>query len=99
MIETLLHKGSAVDGEDAKGLSPLQFACIEGFTAAVEMFVFHGAMVNKTGPKGKTAVCFAEEQGHHDVLRVLLANGGQINVKDEYGTTPFGLYILLKTIN
>jgi ankyrin repeat protein len=86
MIKTLLKKGSAVD-EKENGLSPLQCACIHGMTAVVKILLFHNATVNKPGPKGRTALHFAVENDHKDIVKLLKQNGARIDVQDIFLAT------------
>ena len=51
----------------------------------VELLLKLGADANFKDSTGKPALCAAAEQGHLNVLQILLKNGGYIDLKDADG--------------
>lgn len=52
----------------------------------VKMLLEHGAMVDAQTPEGHTALHFAADRGHPDVVRRLLANGASRDIVCPDGT-------------
>ena len=59
----------------------LMIAAWEGNIPLMELFVAHGADVNKTNASGEPALLHAAWRGHLDAVKWLLAHGAQINRK------------------
>jgi ankyrin repeat protein len=51
--------------------TPLHIAAWRGFNSVVRVLLRHGADVNATSAEGMTAIDFAEERGHLDIVREL----------------------------
>jgi ankyrin repeat protein len=68
-------------------------AVLRGDLLAVQGFISKGADVNANNNDGGriTALIVATEEGHKEVVRLLLANGADINVKDKNGETALML--------
>jgi ankyrin repeat protein len=45
-------------------------------------------LANKTLPSGRHPLCTAADYGQTEVVRYLIDNGADVNVKDRYGITP-----------
>jgi len=43
--------------------------------------------INKKDKNGNTALIWASQEGHIEIVKSLLANGANINEKDKYGNT------------
>jgi ankyrin repeat protein len=43
--------------------------------------------VNAKNKDGRTALMFASERGHKEVVKLLIEKGAGVNVKDKYGWT------------
>ncbi len=66
------------------------WACGYGRTNSVEFLLTQGISV-RDGGEGETALHHAAYGGHPDVVRLLLARGADVNVKDtSYDATPLG---------
>jgi hypothetical protein len=66
-------------------------AARKGDTAAVKAFLDKGIDVNTKTRYGATALSYACDKGHTEVVRLLLERGANPDVKDTfYGATPMG---------
>ncbi|MFL5343103.1 MAG: PQQ-binding-like beta-propeller repeat protein [Gemmataceae bacterium] len=64
-------------------------AARKGDVAAVKAALDAGADVNARTPYGATALSFAADKGHGEVVKLLIARKADVNVKDTfYGATP-----------
>src|ERR1044071_7845592 len=64
-------------------------AARKGDVAAVKAFLDKGVDVNTKTRYGATALSYACDKGHTEVVRLLLERGADPNVKDSfYGATP-----------
>ena len=66
-------------------------AARKGDTAAVKTFLDKGVDVNSKTRYGATALSYACDKGHVEVVRLLIERGADVNVKDTfYGEVPLG---------
>jgi len=64
-------------------------AARKGDAKAIEALLARGVNVNAPFRYNATALSYACDRGHTDVVKVLLAHGADVNVKDSfYGATP-----------
>lgn len=83
--ESLIGKGANVNAADDTGVTPLMLACINGSASMVDRLLKAGALPN-VGQE--TAVMAAARTGNVDVMKLLLAHGGDVNAKEsERGQT------------
>jgi ankyrin repeat protein len=47
-----------------------------------------GADVNTKNVLGYTPLHFAAEQGHNEIVELLIANGADVNARNQWGRTP-----------
>lgn len=81
--EALLAAGCAIDSADDEGRRPLHEAAFFGRLDMVKFLTRNGALMDAPiHPFGYTALYYAVEQGHHAVVRTLLAAGAHIGVAD-----------------
>lgn len=71
---TMIERGAALNIPNEDGFTPLVLASRQGMLQAVEELLGKGLDVNSTA-KGWTAVMHAADQGHNDVVELLLNNG------------------------
>src|SRR6266702_5988082 len=66
-------------------------AAKKGDVKAVKELIDKGADVNAATPYGATALSYAADKGHLEVVKLLLANKANVNTKDTfYKETPLG---------
>jgi ankyrin repeat protein len=83
--ELLIKAGADVNAQDKTEVTPLVLACLNGSAPMVDLLLKAGALPNV----GKdTAVMMAARTGNADVMKLLLAKGGNVNTKEsERGQT------------
>ena len=77
-----------VSRRDLNGMTPLQWAALEGRTNVVELLLTHGSEVGAGNNDGMTPLHWAASEGHKDVVRLLLAHEAKVNARDRFGMTP-----------
>eukprot|EP00808_Paulinella_micropora_P008787 g69471.t1 len=103
LAQALLAQHAAVDQPDGNSLTALMLACNEGWSLTVQVLLAHGASVRAQNadsyvklsgiplysPGGRTGLHFAAEQGHLEVVQLLLACPDiQADLPDNDGMTP-----------
>jgi hypothetical protein len=69
----------------------LREAAKKGDARAVESLLGRGADANARTPYGATAILYASDKGHVEVVKILLKHKADVNLKDTfYGGTPLG---------
>jgi hypothetical protein len=73
-----------------EGKTQLHHCAINGFTTSVKRLLsIRNINVNvKDDLKGATPLHYAAENGHIEIARLLLQNGAEVNVRNNYGNTP-----------
>ena len=87
----LRYKGNEIDVNqgDHCGRTPIQFACIMGKTNILKMLIkFPGAQINKLDDEGMNALHYASKHGNADVVKLLLDQNCDVNVKNSAFMTP-----------
>jgi ankyrin repeat protein len=73
----------------------LHIAAFFGLRKIAERLIFNGADVKETDEGGTTAMHLAAENGHDEVVLVLVKNGANIDAREtKYGQTPLHLAAL-----
>jgi ankyrin repeat protein len=103
-IKKLLEDGVYVDGADdepgGKGETPLLAAVSKGQAAAVELLLDNGADQTRVNQDREAALHLAAKGGRNDIIKVLLAHGGDVNMATKregdylYGLTPLHLAVV-----
>lgn len=70
---------------------------IESATAIARYLIALGADVNKVGPFGWTALHAAAYHGRNEIIKVLVDNGAEPNVMDDFGQTPLSIAYAIVT--
>ena len=100
-VELMLLRGADVNRPDANGITPLMVAARYTYRTGAEMTKFlldKGALVNAKTKKDSTALMFAcspvakhYEDEYVKVVKMLIAKGAQLNVKNQMGATPLNV--------
>jgi ankyrin repeat protein len=67
---------------------PLAWAARHGQMGMVRLLVQKGANIHATGHLGRTALEYAAEEGHEEIVEFLLDQEAQKNIREKYGVTP-----------
>jgi len=89
IMKLLIEKGAEVNIEDADGMTPLYWAAINN-NAHITKFLIEdkGAEVDYEGINSTTALIEASKHGYIDIVKLLIANGANINIKASVSKTP-----------
>ncbi len=94
MLAFLLQEGQQIERRNRYGYTPLLLAVRAGEAEAVAFLAERGAAVNvfsirpHGGRPGKPALHEAVWDNNAEIVRVLLAHGADVNIEDNFGTTP-----------
>jgi ankyrin repeat protein len=87
-VSAMLKKDPALANFiDSNAWSPLRTAALENNAEMIKLLLDHGADIDKTAG-GRTALFEAAAQGSVDALKVLLAAGAGVDVRDSHQATP-----------
>jgi len=79
MLQTLLEGGASANEELPLGRRPLMLAARSGVVAAVQVLLDQGAEPNASETqRGTNALMQAADQGHAEVIALLVANGADV---------------------
>jgi ankyrin repeat protein len=92
VIQALLKAGAPVACDDQNGYTALMHAAVYGHAGAVKLLAGSrvsgsAGRVNVRTARGATSLMMASEQGHAEVVAVLLGAGADVNAKDYKGCT------------
>lgn len=88
VMKLLIRKGAKVDAKaNDAGVAALLLAAVNGKEAAVQLLVQTGANVNETDNEGHTPLMEAAGKGHAQIVKFLLGNHADPDVKDAKGLT------------
>src|SRR5262245_11984351 len=80
LMKDLLHYGANVDAVAISGRTVLMDAASRGLTEAVQIILGAGAAINtRTASEQKTALMLASDEGHTDIVRMLLDQRADVN--------------------
>lgn len=82
-----------IDKCDSNGLTLLHWACAYGQFNTVELLLHHDTEVNKLGPDEETPLILAANGGHHEVVRLLLRYGADVNHVDHVSNIDYVIKI------
>ncbi|KAH9087605.1 hypothetical protein LEN26_019938 [Aphanomyces euteiches] len=102
---TLLSRGASVNKPDMEGQLPLHWAARFKYIDMLKLHLDYEAKVNAQcrvslkidhnqanfQQKGYTALHWASDRGHFQIVRELLARGADDNIRDKFGETPLKL--------
>ena len=105
VVKMLVESGAGVCATAKEGSTRLRLAAGSGHTETVRYLVgLNKVDVNHKDTDGYTALLHAAEEGHPDVVEVLIDAGADIEVKDKHGLSPllvaseFGHLPIVKTL-
>ena len=91
-VQTLLEAGATADvAHDGNGVTPLIAAAVGGSAEMVELLLAHRAPVNRAESRNWTALSFAAQQGHMEVVNALLRRGADAAWLTGTGLSPWTL--------
>ncbi|XP_071084668.1 uncharacterized protein [Haliotis cracherodii] len=86
VVELLVSEGADVSLVDEDGDNTLHFACWRGDVETVKFVLsLHVADINSRGGRSRTPVMWAAWRGHRDVVELLVSEGADVSLVDEYG--------------
>jgi ankyrin repeat protein len=90
VVNFLLSQGAQASSKDDKGVTPLITAATKGHLGVVQRFlqVVGEQGLTEQNENGLTALHFAVDKGHEEVVKFLISNGAQTNSKDGFCLTP-----------
>jgi ankyrin repeat protein len=71
-----------IDAVDSNEFSALHWSCFYGQLSSVRILVKYGANISKQAPDMITPLLLAAAGGHHEIARLLLQNGAEVNHMD-----------------
>lgn len=83
ITEEDINNEKCVDICDSNGLTALHWAAAYGQINSVQLLLKNGAVLDKLGPEHETPLLLAANGGHHDVVRLLLSKGADVNHTDD----------------
>ncbi|XP_034027534.1 ankyrin repeat and SAM domain-containing protein 6-like [Thalassophryne amazonica] len=94
--EILEEDPSQVNSSNQEGASPLMMAAVSGQLEVVQLMVEKKAEIDKQdGVHGWTALMQATYHGNKDIVKYLLNQGADVNLRAKNGYTAFDLVMLL----
>jgi ankyrin repeat protein len=88
VVELLLENGADPEAYPEGSDGPLHYAAMYGLTGTVKLLVKHGALVNRKGSYGRTALMYAAMSGNSpDMITFLINNGADLRAVNDGGDT------------
>ncbi|XP_033252432.1 ankyrin repeat, SAM and basic leucine zipper domain-containing protein 1-like isoform X2 [Drosophila miranda] len=103
LVRLLLRHGAAINVSNKCGMTPLMFACRNGYTSVVRLIV-KDASLNAVDHVGCTALFHAIEKNRADIVKLLVEAGVNAMIPNGKGYTPtqeaesYGYYDLLELL-
>uniref|UniRef100_A0A3B3ZJD0 SAM domain-containing protein n=1 Tax=Periophthalmus magnuspinnatus TaxID=409849 RepID=A0A3B3ZJD0_9GOBI len=97
LVKEILEEDPAqVNSSNQEGASPLMIAAVSGQLEVVQLMVEKKADIDKQdGVHGWTALMQATYHGNKDIVKYLLSQGADVNLRAKNGYTAFDLVMLL----
>ena len=86
----LVAQGADVNIRMPEGYTPLAHVAVWNNTGVAQVLLNHGADPNggAWGREKMIPLAIAAQNGHEEMLSLLIAKGADVNARDEYGNTP-----------
>ena len=89
IAKELIKRGADINKKGSFGYTPLMKASIKGNEIMVKDLLRRGAEVNASKNSGTTALALVSQYSDRlNILKLLIAAGADVNVEDNYETTP-----------
>ena len=88
-IQRILDQGTSADFRDSRGRTPLFLAAMMGEVDVVKLLLARDDVdinVQTEPPYSLTSLCMAAKVNHLEILRILLQNGADVNLRSWHGT-------------
>jgi ankyrin repeat protein len=85
--DLILDQVNSIDERTRFGDQLIHIVSVSGNAKDIETLITLGADVNSIGEDGYTPLHYAAEQGHLDVVKVLISNGADCDLRDKNGET------------
>jgi len=83
ILKLMIEYGANVNSENVFGRTALHFSSKYGFTDIVKILIANGAIINATNDhSGQPPIFAAIEQGHIEIVDILLAGGADTSLKN-----------------
>ncbi len=82
VAEQLIKKGADIN---KTGWTPLHYAATIGHTGLIALFIEKHAFIDAESPNGTTPLMMAAQYGSIDSVKLLLAEGADVNMKNQQG--------------
>lgn len=73
MVDLLIERGADSNAGDKDGSTPIMFAAQHGYLGIVKSLLRAGATATRKGSHQFRAIDLAKQNGHHEVVQILLA--------------------------
>ncbi|MCX6273136.1 MAG: ankyrin repeat domain-containing protein [Bacteroidetes bacterium] len=93
VVKTLVKWKAPVNIKNAKGMTPLQYTCKEGFIKSFWFLLDNGVKIDETDGKGFTALFYACRNGRIPLMTELIKRGADIRHESEKVLTPWMMAI------
>ncbi len=87
IVKALVDKGTNIKRAYSDGITPLEQAVGERHMPIIKYLISAGVDVNQKTANG-TALHVACAYGQTEIVKILLQNGADLRIKDDYGKTP-----------
>jgi ankyrin repeat protein len=96
IVELLLKHGAVINAVRADGLASLHAAAFNGHERVVKFLLWsmQKEELNLTDKSGSTALCYAAQEGHLEIVKLLLERGVNVNIANEALYTALHLAVL-----
>ena len=100
MLELIHHNPQLSVAHNAKGMSPLHIACLNGHKEVVNSINLSlNEVLHASDQSGNTPLHLACERGHEDIVHLLIDSGANINQTNLEGEVPTHVAVQYGSIN